>query len=54
MLDRATSTLQKETLPDEVDFEIDAFNKQVITESWNRAVLGEIARCRNHRRTTRP
>ncbi|MEZ4294774.1 MAG: type I restriction-modification system endonuclease [Polyangiaceae bacterium] len=44
VLDRATSTLQKETLPDEVDFEIDAFNKQVITESWNRAVLGEIAR----------
>lgn len=31
-------------LNDELDFEIDQFNRQVITESFNRAVLEEIAR----------
>lgn len=33
-----------ELLDDELDFDIEAFNRQVITESFNRAVLGEIAR----------
>lgn len=31
-------------LPDEVDVDIDAYNKRVITESFNRAVCGELAR----------
>jgi type I restriction enzyme R subunit len=42
MLDRSTQTLAKEALPDEVQFEVDAFNKRVITENFNRAVLGEL------------
>ena len=33
-----------ELLEDELDFDVDAFNRQVITESFNRAVLTEIAR----------
>ena len=33
-----------ELLDDELDFDIDAFNRQVITENFNRAVLEEIAR----------
>ena len=33
-----------ELLDDELDFDIDNFNRQVITESFNRAVLAEIAR----------
>ncbi len=44
VLDRGTSTLQKEALPDDVDFEVDAFNKQVLSENFNRAVLGELVR----------
>ena len=31
-------------LPDELDFDVDDFNKKVITESFNRVVLEEIAR----------
>ncbi len=31
-------------MPDEVTFEVDAFNKQVITESFNRAVVERLAR----------
>lgn len=42
VLDRSTATLHKETLPDEVDFDVDAFNKQVLSESFNQAVLGEV------------
>lgn len=33
-----------ELLEDELDFDIDQFNRQVITESFNRTVLAEIAR----------
>ena len=33
-----------ELLSDELDFDIDSFNRQVITENFNRAVLTEIAR----------
>ncbi|MCM1326016.1 MAG: type I restriction-modification system endonuclease [Bacteroidales bacterium] len=33
-----------ELLEDELDFDVDAFNRQVITESFNRTVLNEIAR----------
>ncbi len=33
-----------ELLNDELDFDIDKFNRQVITESFNRTVLAEIAR----------
>ena len=33
-----------ELLADELDFDVDAFNRQVITESFNRTVLAEIAR----------
>lgn len=44
VLDRDTAVIRKETLADDVDFEIDAFNRRVITEPWNRAVLGELVR----------
>lgn len=44
VLDRRTQTLHKEELPDEVSFEVDAFNKRVITEPFNRAVLGEVVK----------
>ena len=33
-----------ELLEDELDFDVDAFNRQVITEPFNRTVLAEIAR----------
>lgn len=33
-----------ELLDDELDFDVEAFNKQVITDSFNRAVLEEIAK----------
>lgn len=33
-----------ELLDDELDFDIDSFNRQVITENFNRAVLAEIAK----------
>ena len=36
--------INSELLNDELDFDIDAFNRQVITENFNRAVLEEIAR----------
>src|SRR5690606_23524224 len=44
VLDRRTQTVNKETLPDELTFEVDAFNRAVITEGWNRAVLGELVK----------
>jgi type I restriction enzyme, R subunit len=44
VLDRATQTLHREELADEVQFDVDAFNKRVITESYNRAVLGELVK----------
>lgn len=42
VLDRSTQTVKKEELPDELDFDIDDFNRLVITENFNRAVLGEL------------
>ena len=42
VLDRSTQTIKKEELPDEVQFDVDSFNKRVITENFNRAVLGEL------------
>lgn len=42
VLDRTSQTLKKEELEDEVKFDVDAFNRRVITESFNRAVLGEL------------
>ena len=36
--------MNSELLDDELDFDIENFNKQVITESFNRTVLAEIAR----------
>lgn len=36
--------MNSELLDDELDFDIEHFNRQVITESFNRAVLTEIAR----------
>lgn len=36
--------LDTATLPDELDFEIDAFNRLVITESFNRIVCEELAK----------
>jgi type I restriction enzyme R subunit len=42
MLDRSTLTLNKEELPDAVTYDVSAFNRRVITEPFNRAVLGEL------------
>jgi len=42
VLDRSTQTVTKEELPDELQFDVDAFNRRVITEHFNRAVLGEL------------
>ncbi|MFS8067286.1 MAG: type I restriction-modification system endonuclease, partial [Byssovorax sp.] len=44
VLDRSTNVTRSETLPDEVSIEIDAFNRRVITEPFNEAVCGELAR----------
>lgn len=44
VLDRSTQSLRKEELPDAVSFDVDDFNRTVITEGWNRAVLTELAR----------
>lgn len=38
------ATLKKEELPDEVDFDVDAFNRRVVVEDFNRVVLTELAR----------
>ena len=42
VLDRSTQTLNKEELADEIQFDVDSFNRRVITENYNRAVLGEL------------
>ena len=44
MLDRVTQTVHKEELPDEIKFDVDVFNRRVITENYNRAVLGELVK----------
>jgi type I restriction enzyme R subunit len=40
----ATGTVDTATLPDELDFEIDAFNHLVITPAFNRVVCDELAK----------
>ncbi|PWK03959.1 type I restriction-modification system endonuclease [Tumebacillus permanentifrigoris] len=42
--DANTQDIQVEELPDEVELEVEHFNKQVITENFNRAVLREVVR----------
>lgn len=42
VLDRETQTLHKEELADEVKFDVDHFNRRVITENFNKAVIGEL------------
>lgn len=42
VLDRSTQSVKKEELPDELAFDVDAFNRRVITEGFNRAVLAEV------------
>lgn len=42
VLDRSSQTVRKEELPDEVSFEVDAFNRRIVTEGFNRAVLAEL------------
>jgi len=44
VLDRGNKTLNKEELPDEVQFDVDSFNRRVIAENFDRAVLNELAR----------
>lgn len=39
-----TGALDTTTLPDELDFEVDAFNRLVITKNFNRVVCEEIAK----------
>ena len=41
--DPETGTLDKTRLPDEVDIDIEGFNTAVVTENYNRAVLGVLA-----------
>jgi len=43
VLDRARQTVIPEVLPDDVDFEVEQFNRSVITENFTRAVLARIA-----------
>jgi type I restriction enzyme, R subunit len=42
VLDRSTQTVKKEELADEMQFDVETFNRRVITENFNRAVLGEL------------
>ncbi|MEI7894929.1 MAG: type I restriction-modification system endonuclease, partial [Myxococcales bacterium] len=42
VLDRTTQTLHKEELADEMQFDVDTFNRRVITENFLRAVLAEL------------
>jgi type I restriction enzyme R subunit len=44
VLNRSTQLVIKEALPDEIQFDVDAFNKRVITEHFNRAVVGELVK----------
>lgn len=44
VLDRTSQTLKKEELPDELKFDVEAFNRRVITEGFNRAVIRELVR----------
>jgi type I restriction enzyme R subunit len=42
VLERDSKVLKKEELGDAVSFDVDDFNRQVITENFNRAVVGEL------------
>jgi len=44
LLDTRTGTIDTATLPDEIRFEVEQFNKQVITLEFNRVVAEELAR----------
>jgi type I restriction enzyme, R subunit len=44
MLDRSNQTIKKEELPDEVQFDVDSFNRRVVTEAFDRAVLNELVK----------
>lgn len=44
MLDRSNQTINKEELADEVQFDIDSFNRRVVTENFDRAVLNELVK----------
>jgi type I restriction enzyme R subunit len=44
MLDRSTQTVKKEELSDEIQFEVEAFNRRIITEDFNRVVLREFVK----------
>jgi len=44
VFDRSTQTVKKEELADEIQFDVDHFNRRVITENYNRAVLGELVK----------
>jgi type I restriction enzyme R subunit len=44
VLDRSRQLVIKEALPDEIQFDVDAFNRRVITENFNRAVVGELVK----------
>lgn len=43
----ATKKIQTELLADELDFDVEKFNRQVVTENFNRAVLQEISKSIN-------
>ena len=42
VLDRSTQQVKKEELADDVQFDVEAFNRRVITEPFNRAVIAEL------------
>jgi len=44
VLDRPNQTIKKEELPDEVIFDVDSFNRRVITEAFDRAVVNELVK----------
>ena len=44
ILDRTTQTVNKEELPDAVQYDVDAFNRRVITEPFNQAVISKLVK----------
>ena len=44
VLDRGTLAVHKEQLPDAVSFEVEHFNRHVVVEGWNLAVLKELVK----------
>ena len=42
VLDRSTQTLHSERLSDDLSFDVDTFNRRVITEAFNEVVLAEL------------